>query len=44
MFPGMLYLEDGVCMYCTQATGVLKGHTERKQNLRTDKTAQPVKE
>ena len=44
MFRGILCLEDGGRMYCTQVTGVLKGHTGRKQNIRTDKTAQPVKE
>jgi len=44
MFPRLLYLENGLRMYCTQATRVLKGHIGRKQTIRTDKTAQPVKE
>jgi len=44
MFRRILYLEDRVRMYCTQATGVLKRHIGRKQNIRTDEAAQPVKE
>jgi hypothetical protein len=43
MCRGGLYLEGGVCVYCTQAA-VPKGTLDLKQTVTTDETAKPVEE